>query len=185
VPSSAELSLTELLNAVSERSAAPGAGSAAAWAGALAAALLEMAARFAGVGDVAARARTLRSQLLASGEKELRSYEPVLAAARLDPSDPAREQRLHEAMSHASEAPLAIARSAAEVAELAAEVAAKSRPALRGEAIAGVLLAEAASRSAASLVEINLNGSSGDPRLAETLELRSRLAAAREHVLPD
>ena len=80
---------------------------------------------------------------------------------------------------------MAIARSAAEVAELAAEVAAKSRPALRGEAIAGVLLAEAASRSAASLVEINLNGSSGDPRLAETLELRSRLAAAREHVLPD
>jgi glutamate formiminotransferase/formiminotetrahydrofolate cyclodeaminase len=184
VPSSAELPLAELLSAVSDESPAPGAGSAAAWTGALAAALLEMAARFAGIGDAVERARALRSQLLASGEEELRSYEPVLAAARLDPSDPAREQRLREALSRASEAPLAIARSAAEVAELAAGVAARSKPALRGDAIAGVLLAEAASRSAARLVEINLIDSGGDPRLAEASELRSRLAAAREQVVP-
>jgi formiminotetrahydrofolate cyclodeaminase len=183
VASSAELSLAELLSAVAERSPAPGAGSAAAWAGALAAALLEMAASFAGVGD-GARARSLRSQLLASGEEELRSYDPVLAAARLDPGDHTREDQLREALSRASEAPLAIARSAAEVAELAAGVAAQSEPALRGDAIGGVLLAEAATQCAAGLVEINLNGRTGDQRLTEASELRKRSAAARREVLP-
>jgi formiminotetrahydrofolate cyclodeaminase len=182
VPST-DRSLGELLSAVAKRSPAPGAGSAAAWAGALAAALLQMTATFAGAEAVVGRAGALQSKLLDSGEEELSSYEPVLAAIGLHPSDPSRERRLHEALSDACAAPLAIARSATEVAELAAGVAAKSQPAIRGDAVAGVLLAEAASRAAAQLIEINLEGWKGDDRLAEAAQLRERAAVARESVL--
>ena len=125
-----ERPLAELLSALSERSPAPGAGCASAWSGALAAALLEMVAAFAGADEAAARAPVLRARLLECGERELRSYEPVLAALRCDRSDPIRAQRLEEALSNASEAPLAIAPAATEVAELAAQVAAESKRAL-------------------------------------------------------
>lgn len=180
---SAERPLVELLSALAERSPAPGAGCADAWAGALAAALLEMAAAFAGAEDAAARASVLRGQLLEAGEAELSSYEPVLAALRLPADDPARAQQLREALSAASEAPLAIARAAAEVAELAADAVKQSKPALRGDATAGVLLAEATARSAARLVEINLAELSGDSRRDEVARLSERAAAARESAL--
>lgn len=183
VAPSADRPLTELLTELAKRSPAPGAGSAAAWTGALGAALLEMTATFAGADTAAARARVLRAQLLDGGERELDAYKPVLAAARLEVGDPFRDTRLHEALSDACAAPMSVARAAAEVAELAAEVAAKSTRALAGDAIAGVLLAEAASRAAAQLVEINLRESSADPRLAEVAELNRRAAAARVHVL--
>ena len=173
---SAERPLGELLTALAERSPAPGGGCAAAWAGALAAALLEMAAAFAGADATAERARVLRMQLLEAGEAELRSYEPVLEATRAAATDPAR---LDAALSDASDAPLAIARASAEVAELAAEIAARSRPALAGDAVAGVLLAEAASRCAARLVEINLSGRE-DTRLDELATLEDRAATARD-----
>ena len=181
--SSVDRPLAELLSALANRSAAPGAGSAAAWAGALASALLEMAAQFSGADDAVGRARILRRKLLTGGEEDLTSYERVLAAARLDASDPSREGRLHEALSAASEAPLAIARAAAEVAELAAVVAARSTDALRGEAIASALLADAASQSAARLVEVNLRGRGDDRRLAEAARLKDRAQAARERAL--
>lgn len=142
-----------------------------------------MTATFAGVDDAAGRAAVLRAALLDSGEEELSSYEPVLAATRLDAGDPAREQRLREALSGASDAPLAIARAAADVAERAAAVAAQSTAALRGDAIAAVLLAEAATQSAARLVEINLRAGCRDRRLVEAARCRDRSAAARERVL--
>lgn len=172
-----------LLDAVAERSPAPGGGSAAAWCGALAAALLEMTASFAQAQDVAGRAAILRVQLLEAGEAELRSYEPVLTAVRLPASDSSRAERLGQALSNASEPPLAIARAAAEVAELAASVAAGSTPAVRGDAVAGVLLAEAAARAAVRLVEINLKDAGDDPRLAEAAELAERAARARAQAL--
>lgn len=173
---SAESSFAELLAALSERSPAPGAGSAVAWGGALGAALLEMTARFAGLDDLAARAAVLRGELLEAGERELHSYEPVLAAKG--------EQERAEALSAASDSPLAIARAAAEVAELGARVAAQSGPALKGDAVAGVLLAEAAVRAAARLVEINLSRIPDDPRLEEVTQLNERAANARRQA-PD
>jgi formiminotetrahydrofolate cyclodeaminase len=182
VASSAERSLAELLRAVSERSPAPSAGSAAAWSGALAASLLEMAAGYAGTED-AARARELRGQLLEAGERDLSAYEPVLAATRLDPGDPSRAERLGDALSRASEPPLMIARAAAEVAERAAAVAGQSSAPLAGDALAGVLLAEAAAQSAARLVEINISARRDDPRLGEVARLVERAAAARARTL--
>lgn len=180
---SAERPFRELLEALAERSPAPGGGSAAAWAGALAAALLEMTATFAGLEEVVARASMLRAGLLAAGEAELVSYSPVLAAARLDPSDPSRRSRLDQALSDACKAPLAIAEAAAEVAERSADVAARATRELRGDAIAGVLLGQAAAESAARLVEINLRDQDDDSRLARAGEMRDRAHAARARAI--
>jgi formiminotetrahydrofolate cyclodeaminase len=185
VPASAERPFAELLSEIAQGTPAPGAGSAAAWAGALAAALLEMTSAFAEAGASAERGRALRERLLESGEQELRSYQPVLAALGVEKSDPARAGRLAAALVQASESPLAIARAAAEVAELAGEVAARSKAALAGDAIAGVLLAEATARAAAHLVEINLRDHPDDPRLSEAAEASRRAASTRARVLGD
>ncbi len=168
---------------MSARSPAPGGGSASAWAGALSAALLEMAASFADDPEVVRRAETLQERLLACGERELRSYAPVLDAMRLSAGDPAREERVRSALSDASETPFEIAEVATEVAELAASVASRSKPSLAGDAIAGALLAEAVAQAASRLVEINLDGSPGDPRLKRVDELARQALAARESVL--
>ena len=165
---------------MAERTPAPGGGSAAAWCGALGAALTEMAAKFAQDDEAASRASALREQLLGAGEADMRAYEPVLDAMRLPADDPARDERLARALSAACETPLAVARAAAEVAELAAAVAARGKASVRGDALAGAVLAEAAVRAAARLVEINLDGRGDDPRLAEVAELRKRAANALE-----
>ena len=173
----------ELLASVARRSAAPGGGSAAAWAGALAAALVEMAARFAAADELASRAGQLRALLLDAGERELTAYEPVLEAMQASVVEPGRPERLEAALSSASESPLAIARATAEVAELGATVAERSKPALVGDAGAGVLLAEAACRAAARMVEINLAERADDRRVGEAGALADRAAAAREQMI--
>ena len=179
----AERPFAELLESVAAHTAAPGGGSAAAWAGALGAALVEMAARFVGADDVIARAGELRSELVAAGERELTSYEPVLRAVQVPPDAPERAKRLAEALSSASESPLAIVRATAHVADLGLSVARRSKPAIAGDAVAGVLLAEAACRAAARLVEINLADREGDPRVAEATALADGAAGAREEAL--
>ena len=182
-PSAERTELRELLTELAARTPAPGGGSASAWSGALAAALTEMVARFADRSEAVAQATAYRGELLVAGDQELSSYEPVLRAWRLPSRDPSREQRLREALSTASEPPLAIARASTGVAELAAEIAARSKPAVAGDAIAAVLLAEGSSRAAARLVEINLAEHNEDPRLAAMRDLIGRASAAREAAL--
>jgi formiminotetrahydrofolate cyclodeaminase len=179
----AEIPFAELLNELARRSAAPGAGSAAAWSGALAAALLEMVALYADDEAKADRAHVLRAELLDAAEAELHGYEPVLAAMRLPADEPSRQRQLRDSLSKASETPTAIARACAELAEVAFEVWVHSSVQLRGDVAGGVFLAEAATRSAARLVEINLAGSADDPRLAELRELVDRAAEARAQLL--
>jgi formiminotetrahydrofolate cyclodeaminase len=181
-PALGERPLGELLEALAERTPAPGGGTAAACAGALAAGLVEMAARFTLARDayadrhprmreIADRARALREQLLELAEAELHAYEPVLAALRLQREDRERAARLREARSQAAQSPFEVARAAAEVAELGAETARTGNPNLEGDAITGALLAEAACRAAAHLVETNLSEAEDDPRVAEARKL--------------
>jgi formiminotetrahydrofolate cyclodeaminase len=101
--------LREFTNALAARTPAPGGGAAAAAACALGAALAEMAARFAGRDDDAARAARLRAEALRLGEADLTAYAPVLEAQRLAPGDPERPARLASAREAAAEVPLAIA----------------------------------------------------------------------------
>jgi methenyltetrahydrofolate cyclohydrolase len=173
-----EQPLGRFLEEVAEARPAPGGGTSAACTCALAAALVEMAAAIARAHG-AARARDLRMRALELAERELSSYEPVLAAARLPRDDPGRGPRLEAALSEASGPPLAIAEAAAETAELAAEVAAASSPSVRGDAVTGAVLAEAAAAAAASLVEINLSGRPGDEKLGRARDAARRASEAR------
>jgi methenyltetrahydrofolate cyclohydrolase len=180
-----------ILDFVASTDPAPGGGSSAALAAALGSALLEMTACLelmretpdAGVTDeVAERARELRDDALGLADRDMSSYAPVLDALRLPEGDPDRADRLETALTEASRAPLAIAEAAAEAAALAARVTVASNPAVRGDALAGVVISEAAAVAAASLVEINLAGRDG-PDLARAREARRRAQEAREDAL--
>jgi formiminotetrahydrofolate cyclodeaminase len=180
-----EESLRGLLDELAARTASPGGGSAAAWACALAAALTEMAARFASgeLEGAAARAGELRERALELERRERRAYQPVLEASRALREDPERTARLRAALSGAAEPPLELARVAAEVAELAGQVCRAGNPNLRGDAITAVLLAEAVCGAAGTLVRINLGHEPEDPRRYEAYELGRRALSAREQAL--
>jgi methenyltetrahydrofolate cyclohydrolase len=184
----AQETVAALLGDLAAKTAAPGAGTAAALAGASAAALTEMASAFALARaprhDVAAdtqrRASELRAWLLELGDADVRSYQPVLDALALDPSDSRRAPALATALSNAAEAPLQIAAASSEVAELAAAVArAPANEQLLGEASAAAIIAEAATRAAVALVELNLASSPADPRTEQGAALAARARAAR------
>jgi formiminotetrahydrofolate cyclodeaminase len=186
----ADRSLGQLLEQVAAESPSPGGGSSCALACALAAGLAEMAARFTLARDeyaarhermaaLRARAGELRSRALELAEEELHVYEAVLDALREPEDAPGRAERLDAALSDAADSPLAVARAAAEVAELAAEAARTGNRNLRGDAVAGALLAEAACTAAARLADINLAGRPSDPRRDEASQLPARALQAR------
>jgi formiminotetrahydrofolate cyclodeaminase len=180
-----ETALGEVLDEVAAATPAPGGGSSAALACALAAALVEMAARLGRARGAAVpaeapdRARTLRGRALELAQEELSSYAPVLEVLRLPEDEPERPARLDAALSAAAESPLAIAEAAAETAELGARVAAGSRRDVRGDAITGAVLAEGAAAAAAGLVEVNLERRGDDPRLERGREAARRARDAR------
>jgi formiminotetrahydrofolate cyclodeaminase len=185
----AERPFQELLDSLSAEQPAPGGGAGAAWACAIAAGLVEMAAAFtrherlAHAGD---RARELRAAALEFAENDLDAYAPVLEALRLAGGDKKGDDRLAAALSAAAEPPLAIAEAASEVASLAAVLARTGNPKLRGDAIAGATLAEAACRAAVSLVQINLASQTDDPRLERASKLAAHAEDARAQALgPD
>jgi formiminotetrahydrofolate cyclodeaminase len=185
VASLAEQPYSQILEEVAAATPAPGGGSSAACTCALAAALVEMAARLGqarGAGPppgAPERARVLRERALRLAERELTAYLPVLEASRLPSDHPERGDRLRVALSEAASTPLAIAEAAAETADIGMEVVRSSNPRVRGDAVAGVLLAEAAAAAAAALVEINLEGLGEHDRLAGAREARRRAAEAR------
>jgi formiminotetrahydrofolate cyclodeaminase len=175
--------LAAFLDEVARATPAPGGGTSAACTGALGAALVEMAARLAPAGEAGGtpdRAAALRARLLELAERELSSYEPVLEAMRLPGDDPARGSRVEAALAEASRPPLEIARAAAEVAELGAAVTGASSPSVRGDALTGTLLAEAAAAAAATLVEINLAEHPAADIREEARAARARARHSRE-----
>jgi formiminotetrahydrofolate cyclodeaminase len=178
----ADQPLGRLLGFVAASDPAPGGGSSAAVSAALGAALLEMSAGLADKPLIATLAGELRATALTLADRDMSSYAPVIEAMRLPAESPDRDERIAAALAEASETPLAIAEIAAEVAQLGAEVTAASKPAIRGDALAGVLIAEAAAIAAASLVEINLSGSDG-PDLARARSARQRAEQARADAL--
>jgi methenyltetrahydrofolate cyclohydrolase len=175
-----EKTLTGFLEAVAARTSAPGGGAVAAVATAIAAALVEMAAQFSSkhwddAGAAATRARELRERAAPLAQADAEAYEAVIAARGGPGYD--------EALSRAADVPLAIVEAAANVAELAAELAAQGNPNLRGDAVTATLLAEASARAAANLVEINLAERDGDRRGDRARELASAAGAAAKRTL--
>jgi len=149
----------------------PGGGSVAAAAGALAAALAQMVAgltagrpRYAHVvdemEDAARRASALSSELATLVERDASAYAAVTAAYKLPKAvgqaSGTRYGAVQRALIMATEAPLAIARAAASVAVLSADIAERGNTNAVADAAVAALLAEAACRAAAVTVRVNV-----------------------------
>jgi methenyltetrahydrofolate cyclohydrolase len=171
--------VAELLDRIAAREPAPGGGTAPALTAATAAALVQMATAYGPESGSGLWAAELQARLLELAEADLRSYQPVLAALRLEREAPGRAAAVEAALSAAAEVPLAITTAAAEVAELGADAARSSSPHLIGDATAAVLLAEAAARAAARLVELKLERARDHPRRRIAADSARRAWAAR------
>ena len=164
------MTLEDTLERLASESPAPGAGATAAWCCALAAALVEMVARVVlARGEESTeferrrdRAAELRADALRLADKDAAAYRAAMEAPR---------ERRRQAFFAAADPPLAIAEAAAETRELAAASADDVDGAVSGEAETAVLVASAATRAAAQLVELNLTATPDDPRLARAREL--------------
>ena len=166
-----DLGLKEFLDAVPVRSPAPGGGSVAAVAAALAAGLTAMAARFAPNewerrAETIGRAEELRARIEPLADEDASAY-----GAFMDDRSDANRERIVAI-------PFALVELVAEVAAVAALVATQGNPNVRGDAAAGADLAAAAASIGARLVQLNSNAS--DPRVGESarLALAAKKAAA-------
>jgi formiminotetrahydrofolate cyclodeaminase len=177
-----DLSLGDFLDRVASDRPAPGGGSVAAIAVALAAGLAGMAARLstgqlADAPELADRADASRHRVAPLARADAESYGRVLDAYReTDPET--RTPRVRDALSGAADVPLAIAEAGSEVAGIAARLVEEGNPNLEGDAMAAVLLAGAAVRATAALAEINLSTANvDDDRLGRANELVEMTAA--------
>ena len=93
-----------------------------------------------------------------------------------------REAAIEQALSTAANVPLAVGEAAAELAVMAADLAEGGNRNLRGDAVTAALLAEAAARSAATLVAINLRAPD-DARISDARHLAETAAAAAGRAL--
>lgn len=148
-----DLPLGRFLELVASRRPAPGGGSVAAAVVAAAAGLAGMTARLSSghldaAPDLSGEADRLREEAAPLVRADAEAYGRVLEARR-------SREGVQAALSEAAEVPLQIAGVGARVARLAARLAGEGNPNLKGDAIAAVLLAEAATSAAAELVRIN------------------------------
>jgi len=179
-PDYLDLPLGEFLDRVASDSPAPGGGSVAAIAVALAAGLAGMAARLStgqlsDAPELADQADASRRRVAPLARADAESYGRVLDAYR-DPED--RTARVRDALSGAADVPLAVAEAGSEVAAIASRLVEQGNPNLKGDAMAAVLLASAGVRAAAKLVQINLTSANvGDDRLNRANSLVDMTAA--------
>ena len=154
------------------RTPAPGGGAVAAITLSLAAGLTAMAARFAPDewerrAEVVGRAEELRARAEPLADADAEAYGAFMA----EPT-PERVERIVAI-------PFELAEVAAQVAELAALVAAEGNPNVSGDAAAGADLAAAAASIAARLVAINADASDGRVEEASALAARAAKLAQR------
>ncbi len=142
-----ELSVDELLAAVGERTPAPASGAATALTAALAAALAELSARYAGNEDDAERAHALAAELVRLGDADAAAYSAFMA------------NRSEETRAEIVRVPEEIARLADEAVALALRATDKLSPSVAGDARAAAELGRAAAAVARGLAELNRAGS--------------------------
>ncbi|MFB7495694.1 cyclodeaminase/cyclohydrolase family protein [Streptomyces sp. NPDC056161] len=189
------------LDAVADEVPVPGGGAVAGTVTALAAALAEMAGRYARghaadpaeLAGLVARSRALRARAGRLADEDAAAYQRYVEASRLpkEPDAEARRAAVRAALDAAADVPAALAAVATQVVEVAAELAASGNPRLRSDACTAALLAAATARSAALLVRENLRAHPDDPRTAaaeRNTVWAASLAAdlvAPSHHLPD
>lgn len=179
----------------------PGGGSAAAYAGAMAAALVAMVARltvdkkkFVEVRDrmqaILSHAEGLRASFLSAVQQDAAAFDEVMAAYRMSKETPkekaARKEAIERAMTHAAAVPLQVAGQALETLSLAAEVAQKgNRNAVTDAGSAGAMAAAALHAAA---MNVRINAASVDDRQAaqawidELASIEQAAAEAHAHL---
>ena len=138
-----ERSVGEFLAALGERTPTPASGAATALTGALAAALVELAGRFAGDEESVVRAKALWSRLVELADEDGAAYEAFMA------------ERTDETRARIIEVPEEIAACADEVVALAEHVRTQLKTSVVGDAEAAAELARAAATVARRLAELN------------------------------
>jgi formiminotetrahydrofolate cyclodeaminase len=165
-----EKAVDDFLDALASSSATPGGGSAAAILGAMGAALVSMVChltigkkKYADVEgemkDVLGKADALRHRLAGMIEDDVKAFDTVMGAYGMpketDAEKAAREKAIQAALKQATEVPLACARAAREIIEIAGIASDKGNLNVISDAGVGVLAAYAALRSAALNVFTN------------------------------
>jgi glutamate formiminotransferase/formiminotetrahydrofolate cyclodeaminase len=193
---------TQFLDAVAADTPAPGGGSVAALAGALAAALTTMIARLtlgrkryeaaeATMEEVVDRAEQLRAALADRITQDTEAYDRVIAAYRLprrtEAEGDTRPEAIQEALTQAAEVPLGTARDAVAVLELASKAARLGNVNTLTDAATAAHMARAAVESAALNVHVNADLVKDSVRTAawhsELERLRERCDDAFEETL--
>ncbi len=180
------LSLPALLEELAAPREVPGAGSALAVALAAAAAVVQMAARlspasWADAAGVAAQAESLCERAAKLVDEDADAYRRALEARAATDETAKPEQRdwsLGRVTAEAAEPPLALARLAADLADLCAAAGGRVEPRVRADVAAAAGLAAAVARGARELVAVNLTAVPGDARVEEADRLVSAADAA-------
>lgn len=163
--------LGDFLDLVAKKDPTPGGGAVAALTVSLAAGLVAMAARHSAdrlpAGKaVVADAERLRANAARLADADADAYGAVIAAYGARHGDERlRREQVEAALTRASQVPLQVAALGAETARLAARLAVEGKRDLRGDAATALFLAEAATRSAAHLVSLNVEAGGGDEEL--------------------
>jgi formiminotetrahydrofolate cyclodeaminase len=162
----------EFLDLVARRQPAPGGGAVAAIAMSLAAGLVAMVARYSRDLDDADRlvetADRLREDVATLADDDAHAYGRVIeayAAARDNPGN--QPDRISDALRGAAQVPLTVAEAGADICEVAARLAVEGKPDVRGDAMTALLLAEAATRTSAHLVTVNVEAAGDGEDLVE------------------
>lgn len=177
----ASSSLDEFTTEVSSPSPAPGGGSVAALAGALAGALTAMVASitydkkgFEASRDELARigteAHAVKARLQDGVDADARAFDGLLEANRMprgtEEERGAREEVIRKATLGAIEVPLSVMKDSASALDLAGEIAERGVPSALSDAGVAALMAAAAVEAAYYNVTINLAGLTDAPRAA-------------------
>jgi formiminotetrahydrofolate cyclodeaminase len=138
-----ELRVGELLAALGERTPTPASGAATALTGAFAAALAELAGRFAEDDEAVLRAKALVTRLVQLADEDAVAYTAFMA------------EKTEATRARIIAVPEEIAAHADEVAELGERLRAQLTSSVAGDAEAAVELARAAAKVARRLAELN------------------------------
>ncbi|HEY8801900.1 MAG TPA: cyclodeaminase/cyclohydrolase family protein [Candidatus Dormibacteraeota bacterium] len=165
--------MSYLLEKIASKEPAPASGSACGAVVAAAAALVEKSARLStkqweGAGGALQRAHALRVESFELIEEDAQAYLAFVDAVR------AHEKGVETAHARTVDVPLRMTRAAAEVAELAVQLANHGNPNLRADAVVAATLAAAAAESGLTLIAVNLGDAAEDARLAEARRLAQK-----------
>jgi methenyltetrahydrofolate cyclohydrolase len=138
-----ELRVGEFLAALGERTPTPASGAATALTGAMAAALAELAARFAEDDEAVMHAKAALMRLVELADEDAAAYTAFMA------------ERNDETRARIIEVPEEIAAQADRVAKLSDALASRLKTSVRGDAEASAELARAAARVGRRLAELN------------------------------